>query len=361
MVTGKGSIPMKAFIKGLMIIVCMAVMPRVVRADNKNQWTWLHRRQLSECEQQRNKHEKEISFSKKDIPAFTQLVFSWNAFRPTKGHFVFYGQVRNASTKKWSKWHRMMMWGVHVQKSFITESDKVSHYLHVRLELNAGHYADGFTIKIEALDGADLSLLKSFSVNVANLNDFNPEDETIMDIKRSVYIKKVPCFSQFELNHPRNDGLCSPTSCAMLTGFLLSRSIDPVDFAEKSFDSGLDKYGSWPFNMAHAFEKSEGKVSFAVARLNSVTNLHDHLCKGIPVVVSVRGYLPGAPRVYQNGHLLIVVGYDSKTKEVICHDPAVADAQLCKKRYPLKSFMNAWERSHRLAYLADRIQMKDLP
>ncbi len=352
---------MKTFFYAIVSSFFLVSASTILCAEHKNQWTWLHRRQLSEVEQERNKSEKEITFSKKSIPVFTQLVFSWNAFRPEKGHFVFYAQVRNAQTKKWSKWHRMMMWGANVQKSFITEADKVSNYQHVRLELSSGHLADGFSIKIEATDGADLSLMKSFSVNVANFNEFTPEDEAIMDIKRSVYIKKVPCFSQFELNHPRNDGLCSPTSCAMLTSFLLSRPVDPIDFAERSLDTGLDKYGSWPFNMAHAFERSEGKVSFAVARLNSFTNLHDHLCKGIPVVVSVRGYLPGAPRVYQNGHLLIVVGYDSKNKEVICHDPAVSDAHLCRKRYPLKSFMNAWERSHRLAYLADRIQMKDLP
>lgn len=352
---------MKILNYAVIIIFFTVITPFFIQAENKNQWTWLHRRQLTDFEQQRNKLEKQILFSKKDIPSFTQLVFSWNAFRPQKGHYIFYAQVRNAKNKKWSKWHRMMMWGADVQKSFITQSDKVSNYQHVRLELLAGHVADGFAIKVEAVDGADLSLLKSFSVNVSNFNDFAPENETIMDIKRSVYIKKVPCFSQFELNHPRNDGLCSPTSCAMLTSYLLSRTIDPIEFAEKSLDTGLDKYGSWPFNMAHAFERSEGTVSFAVTRLNSFTNLHDHLCKGIPVVVSVRGQLPGAPRVYQNGHLLIVVGYDSKNKEVICHDPAVPDAQLCKKRYPLKSFMNAWERSHRLAYLADRIQMKDLP
>lgn len=338
----------------------MTVTPMVAK-ESKNQWTWLHRRQLSEVEQENNKNEKEISFAKKDIPVFTQLVFSWNAFRPAKGCFVFYAQIRNAENKKWSKWHRMMMWGANVQKSFVTEADKISNYQHVRLELSPGHLADGFSIRIEAIDGANLSLMKSFSVNVANFNDFNSEDATIMDIRISVYIKKVPCFSQLQLNHPRNDGLCSPTSCAMLTSYLLARTVDPIDFAEKSLDTGMDKYGSWPFNMAHAFERSEGKVSFAVARLNSFTNLHDHLCKGIPVVVSVRGHLPGAPKLYQNGHLLIVVGYDSKSKEVICHDPAVADVQLCKKRYPLQSFMSAWERSHRLAYLADRIQMKDLP
>lgn len=332
-----------------------AIRGQDAQADKKQQWTWLHRKQFSESEQAINGVKKEIVAAKTDLPLFSQLVFSWNSLRPKKGYFTFYARVRNAETKKWSKWHRMMNWGADVQKSFKTESDKFSSYQHVRLESNTDIMADAFAIKIEGHDGANLSLIKSFAVNLSNFSAFNPEQEQIMAKASSVFIKGVPRYSQFELDHPRNDGLCSPTSCAMLTGYLISEHIDPVDFAEKSHDSGLDKYGSWPFNMAHAFERSQGKIAFAVTRFNSFKNLYEHLCKGIPVVVSVRGHIQGAPRIYHNGHLLVVVGYDSKTKEVICHDPAVSEASLAKKRYHLKNFLQAWERSHRLAYLAERL------
>ena len=275
--------------------------------------------------------------------------------RPKKGYYTFYAQVRNAKTKQWSKWHRMISWGAHIQKSFKTDPDHISHYQHVRLESVGALKADAFAVKIDAHDNADLSLVKSFAVNLSNLDEFKHEHEKIMAHAKSVFIKGVPRYSQFELKHPRNDGLCSPTSCAMLTAYLLAKHIDPIDFAEKSLDKGLDKYGSWPFNMAHAFERSQGKILFAVTRFNSFQNLYDHLCKGIPVVVSVRGHIHGAPRVYNNGHLLLVVGYDSKTKEVVCHDPAVKDSKLGRKKYHLKNFMQAWERSHRLAYVADPI------
>jgi hypothetical protein len=343
---------MKVLMRILLITISFFSMFMQSFAETK-QWTWLHRKSFTESEQELNKQKRSLAFAKTDLPEFTQLVFSWNAFRPKKGQFTFYAQVRNASTKKWSKWHRMLTWGAHEQKSFKTQSDGMTSYHHVRLESGNALTADAFAIKMASDDGADLSLIKSFAVNVSNLNEFHHEPESVMALTRSVYIKGVPRISQFELSHPRNDGLCSPTSCTMLTSYLLSREIDPIDFAEKSHDQGLDKYGSWPFNMAHAFEQSQGKVLFAVTRLNSFKNLYDHLCKGIPVVVSVRGHINGAPRVYHNGHLLVVVGYDSKTKEVICHDPAVPDSKLTKKRYDLKNFMQAWERSHRLAYLAD--------
>lgn len=318
------------------------------------QWTWFHRKTFNVHEQIENKSKKEIACSKVDLPDFTQLVFSWNALRPGKGHFVFYAQVRNAQTKKWSKWHRMITWGATEQKSFKTEADTISSYHHVRLEAPEAKTADAFCIKAEAEQGAQLSLIKSLCINVSNLRVFGAESESNFCLP-SVYIKGVPRLSQFELMHPRNDGLCSPTSCTMLMSYLLAKYIDPIDFAEKSFDHGLDKYGSWPFNMAHAYERADGAISCAVLRLNSFKNLYDHLCKKIPVAVSVRGYMKGAPRSYDKGHLLLVVGFDGVKKEVICHDPAVSQSKLAQKRYQLKDFLQAWERSHRLAYIAERL------
>lgn len=317
------------------------------------QWTWFHRKVFTDQEQQENLLKSHVAFAKTELPKFSQLVFSWNALRPQRGYFAFYAQVRNPHTHKWSKWHQMALWGAEKQKSFETDADHISSYHHVRLESKPSLLADGFAIKVEAHDGAHLDQLKSFAVNLANLQLFKPGKE--INGLASVLIKGVPAYSQFELDHPRNDGLCSPTSCAMLTAFLLSKKVDPIEFAEKSHDQGMDKYGSWPFNMAHAFERSEGKISFAVKRLNSFIDLYHQLAKGIPVVVSVRGQIIGAPRPYKNGHLLVVIGYDNKTKEVVCHDPAMASSSRVCTRYPIKSFLHAWDRSHRLAYCADKI------
>ncbi|CAN5177114.1 hypothetical protein BH09DEP1_BH09DEP1_6980 [soil metagenome] len=329
------------------------------QGQTSEQWTWFHRKVFNEQEQQENAQKSHLAYAKTDLPKFSQLVFSWNALRPAKGYFTFYGQVRNPNTQKWSKWHQMAVWGAEKQKSFETDADHMSSYHHVRLESKPSLLADGFAIKVEAHDGASLDQLKSFAVNLANLQLFKAEKDPMIPGLASVVIQGVPKYSQFELVHPRNDGLCSPTSCAMLTAYLLSRQVDPIDFAEKSHDQGMDKYGSWPFNMAHAFERtfefSEGKILYAVKRLNSFKDLHQQLAKGIPVVVSVRGQIHGAPRPYKNGHLLVVIGYDTKTKELVCHDPAVSSYALVRKKYPIKSFLQAWERSHRLAYCADRI------
>lgn len=165
----------------------------------------------------------------------------------------------------------------------------------------------------------------------------------------------MPSIAQFAINHEDCNRICSPTSCTMLVCYLTKQVIDPIDFATNVYDSGLDTYGSWPFNMAHAFEQCGGATSFYVARFNSFVDVHRQLMRGVPIVVSVRGLLSGAPKPYAKGHLLLIVGWDAKKQVVICHDPAFDDDRKVVMRYPIKSFIRAWERSRRLTYCAESV------
>lgn len=247
----------------------------------------------------------------------------------------------------------MMEWGAGVQSSYVSEGDSGSKYVHVRLEVGAGLLADAFRITVISHQEASTSLVKSLAVCLADFNHFKAEESTSVSARLpSVYIPSVPGYSQFMLNHPKNDSLCSPTSCSMLTSFIIGHTVDPVTFAESVFDQGLQAYGSWPFNVAQAFESCQGASFFATARLESFKVLHGILCTGVPVVVSVRGPIPTAPRLYLQGHLLVVVGWDAPSKTVIVHDPAFAHDEDTEHRYALKDFLGAWERSRRLAYVA---------
>lgn len=338
-----------------MLFYTLSYMPLVAADSVADQWTWLLYRTFSQQESDEYKQKDDIYFAKEDIAPFNQLVFSWNAFRPKKGYFSFWVQARQASTKKWGVWHHMMDWGSNVQRSYKSVTG-FSRYEYVRLELDENSPADAFRIRIAVNDGANLGFLKAFSVALSNFALFQSETaEQYEGVLPSVHIEDVPTISQFMLEHSKNDSLCSPTSCTMLTSFFLQKNLDPIDFAEKSFDSGLGVYGSWPFNMAHAFEVCQGGLNFFAARLNSFARLHQRLQQGIPVAVSVRGALPTAASGYRYGHLLVVVGYDAKKQEVIVNDPAFRETKLVQHRYPLKGFLEAWERSRRLAYLAEQI------
>lgn len=263
----------------------------------------------------------------------------------------------DAKRKSWGSWHKMAEWGAKVQRSFASMPACTSKYLHVRLEANRGHLADAFRLKIKAFDGASLRDLRSFAVSLSNLQNFKASrlDRGIRSLP-SAYIANVPKQSQFRVKYAHNESICSPTSVGMLIGSLMDENINYREFVRGSFDNGLKVHGSWPFNMAHAFEQCKGDVHFSVGRLDSFTRLHERLQKGVPVVVSVRGRLDGAPKVYEKGHLLVVIGWDAKRQQVICHDPAFKSNSKVLKRYSVGSFLRAWDRSHRLAYLADPVR-----
>ena len=318
-------------------------------------WASLFHKKVTSQEAVVAQHQKNYFFCQDQVPRFTQLIFSWNAIRPLKGHFEFSVQARNAYTKQWGAWHRMVAWGKKIQSSYATPSDGFTKYEHVRLETDRQQYADAFRIKVAGMKGASFAGLKAISATTINMRQFHAESTANITSLASVYLPRVPKISQTAVNHKDNARLCSPVSCAMLTRYLTNQLIDPIQFADHSYDKGLNAYGSWPFNMAHAFELCNGKYWFFNTRLNSFVDLHTQLMRGIPVVVSVRGTLPGASQPYLQGHLLLVVGWDNKTKRVICHDPAMAKDYDTERRYRLKDFMKAWEQSRRLVYVASHV------
>lgn len=313
-------------------------------------WTWLYIFRDST-----NQNHEHINYKKIDIPAFTQLIFSWNAERPVTGYFSFWARVRDAKSNKWYVWHHMMDWGGVVQKSYAQKNGShQTEYHHVRLELPVGHTADGFEIKIERFDGAEFNMLSSVGVNTSHLGKFEMEHGMQYGNTsfRSVYVAGVPRQSQRTVDHPESDRLCSPTSSSMMVGYLCGMPVNPVMFANNVYDDGLDAFGSWPFNTAHAYEHCPTKFDFFVTRLKSFEELYNFLKKNIPVVVSVRGKLRGAPQRYDRGHLIIVVGWDRRKKRVICHDPACSSDTATLKGYSLDAFQKAWGNSRHLAYIA---------
>ena len=320
---------------------------------SSNDWTWSYRKKFNEEETKKLSDKPNIIYSKVQVPQYNQLIFSWNAIRPKKGYFSFYVQPRYAITKTWGEWYKMADWGARVQKSYCILKDGDTSFMYVRLELPHGKLADGFRLKIEPQKGANLSNLRLISVCVSDFSKFSPENIDQFDQLPPVDIEGIVKKSQMLLNHSHNNKMCSPTSTCMLVSFLTKKYINPLSFALKVYDNGLQAYGSWPFNIAHAFERCLSYY-FRVIRLGSFIDLHKYLSNGTPVVVSVRGKMDGAPLEYNKGHLILIKGWDSKTKEVICHDPAFDDNSLVEHRYDISSFLRAWERSHRLAYVAEK-------
>lgn len=340
----------------MVFILCHVQFFAVSASDNFVEWTWLHRKTFTDTLRAANVLKKTLIFADDSIKPFTQLIFSWNALRPEKGYFSFFAQVRDAATKKWGEWHTMADWGADVQRSYMSKGDGFSSYAHVRLEIEKKKSADGFRIKVEPRNSAHLGLLYGLSVTTSHFDLFKSESaDSIAQKMKSVVLSGVPKIAQFALEHEDSHRICSPVSCAMVVQYLTGEVKDPLEFASGVFDAGLSVYGSWACNVAHAFDVCRGSAYFCVKRCNSFLDIYKQLLRGIPSVVSVRGTLPGALKPFPQGHLMVVVGWDSVTREVLCHDPAADHHHMVVKRYPLDDFLCAWERSHRLTYAMEPV------
>jgi len=222
------------------------------------------------------------------------------------------------------------------------------------LEIENKKSADAFRIKVQGQKAASLSLIHNFSVAASDYVLFKAESsKDVSNDLISVHLSTVATIAQFALDHEDKSRICSPVSCTMLVQYITGNYKNPLEFAAKSFDTGLGVYGSWPCNVAHAFEHTNGTIHFFVRRMNFFADIHRQLMRGMPIVVSVRGSLPGALKSFPHGHLLVVVGWDSQTREVLCHDPAAESDSDVFKRYPIADFLRAWECSHRLSYVAE--------
>ena len=290
--------------------------------------------------------------------AFNELIASWNALRPDQGYITILVSVLHNG---WRPYHRLAEWGCAGQQTFMNKLNPVVHTKHCRVELQRGLLAHGFRIKAVCHDGATIDCLKAMFGCISRTNH---QKIVVPDRQLSSIMLKtgVVGISQMKINDPRCKDMCSPTSTAMLVSYHHQRFFGqrPASsmvqyahrFAKNVHDQGyLNIFGNWILNTAHAFHELKGKVFFSVQRLNSFYHLHDHLHKHkTPVVVSVRR-LPGGATPYANGHLIMVVGFDSATRRVVCLDPAFGSHKATLKSYPLVPFLQAWGRSNNLSYV----------
>lgn len=327
------------------------ILLNILTIHAQEPWARTYKHVYSADQMRSNKHKDELKISRFDAMPFTQLVFSWNAYRPKRGMLTFYVRVKDQKTGAWDQWHKMVEWGSDKQKSHFSRG-QYSAFKYARLEMEKNNKGSAFQVKVMR-DGkkASLSFLKGVMITASDFTQFKiePYNERGKNLD-SCRVANVPKKSQIMIDHPRANALCSPTSVSMVVQALTRKKIEPLLFSNYVYDEGLDVFGNWGFNMAHAFEESDNRALFYTARLNSFADLHALLKKNIPVAVSVRGKIPGAKKEYKHGHLLVVTGFDAKEKKVLCYDPAFDTHAEVDRKYDLQHFVVAWERSHRLTY-----------
>jgi hypothetical protein len=271
------------------------------------------------------------SWDQRNTIPFNELILSWNGHRPA-GKWTFWVSVQG------EEWLKYAEWGAEGQRSFASQGARARCYQDIVIPKTV---CSAFRVKVE---GEDLEKLQQLCVCVSLLD----AHKIVMPPVLAPVRLSVKGQSQLQLHHSRNRDMCSPTSTTTALRFLLQgKQIDPVVFAAHSRDEGFDIYGNWVLNIAEAFQASQ--IPCHVERLTDFTALHGFLTTGIPVVVSVKGTLPGAPKPYAHGHLMCVTGYDAG--RVYCIDPAFPDDSATHVSYPLHDFLRAWGERKNLSYV----------
>jgi hypothetical protein len=287
--------------------------------------------------------------------SFDELIVSWDAMRPQYGQLVISIAVKLG--EMWSPPFQYALWGSEGQKG--GNVNDPSFPLRIKedlLELLDGHRAAGFRIYLEAREGAHLDEFYSIHACASVRSDIFLKTEIAADYSIDLH---VPLISQMKLKHPRHEDMCSSASTSAVVSYLLNiNRIDSVFFALQSYDETFDIYGNWVLNTANASAILGKKWRCWVQRLTGFDDIYDRLRANTPVVVSVRGPLPGSALPYNQGHLLVVKGFQPKEKRVLCMDPAFPDDEKTNVSYDLKDFLEAWSRRQNIAYLFSDSQSK---
>jgi len=290
----------------------------------------------------------EKEWRQESLPPFNELMISWNADRPSAGRYLFYASVK---TDTWSPWLLYATWGSEGQTSFLSQIDGAPVRIYQdALEVMEGHLATGFQIRVVPEGDASLDGVHRLHVYTNSDKAQESKQESLAPVDLS-----VAGLSQMTLPHERHIDLCSPTATTAVVRYLAKNpTIDPVRFAQNSWDKGFDIFGNWVFNVAEASVVLGKEWSCWVERLSGFDAIYQRLRQGTPVVASVRGPLPGSASPYAKGHLMAVIGYDPVQQKVICMDPGFPSDQLTNVRYDLADFVQAWSRRGHITYIFER-------
>jgi len=268
--------------------------------------------------------------------SFDELLISWNARRPERGHFALDVSVLQGV---WSSWLPYAEWGDNFQRGFVEQADGIR----VDQDTVEAPGSRAFRIRVRAENGASMQEMRALHVCAS----CKQRAEVFAVPDKSLHLP-VPPISQMALDDPRRKRLCSPTSLtALLRYFAPHNKFQPLAIADKVWDAGSDIYGNWVLNVAEGYAQLGGEYFCWAERLLNLKALFERL----PVAISVRGPLAGSAEAYASGHLLVVKGFDAEKGEVLCMDPAFPTDAETDIRYPINDLDAAWQRRGRIAYV----------
>ena len=283
--------------------------------------------------------------------AYKNAIASWNADTPAGSWLEI--QFRACYGGRWSKWYILGIWAA---------DDSTIHRHSVQgqkdldgsvaddtfISLNESETTSSFQLKIRlfSADGAAAPGVRNAAVAYATAA-LKPAPVSAGHPGLWDLCLDVPQYSQM-IYPDGGDVWCSPTSTSMVLAYLdrYAGECEPrVHAAVKGvYDWIYGGHGNWPFNTAYAAARGyEGYV----ARLSSLAKVEEYVAAGIPVIMSLawdKGQLTHADVDSTNGHLVVLVGFDSAGNPIV-NDPAAPTNERVRRTYLRSEFEPLWLQS----------------
>ncbi|CAM3637155.1 peptidase C39 family protein [Deinococcus frigens] len=268
------------------------------------------------------------------VPAFDELVPSWNALTPGAGSVTV--EVRAQMGAGWSRWYSFGTWSSAEGRSSASgQKDSAGQVLTdtLRLSKKATSYQYRVTLRGE---GTTLRLL---AFNTSERARQSAGLGTASD--RAAWGKVVDVPGRSQMIYPNGGEVwCSPTSVSMI---LAAHGINVTvpQAAKSTYDRAYEGNGNWPFNTAYA--GALGLRAY-VTRLPSLAAAEKFTGAGLPLAVSLgwkKGELPGTALASSSGHLMVLIGFDNSGNPVL-NDPAAPSDETVRRTYPRAAFEKLW-------------------
>lgn len=279
---------------------------------------------------------------------FQEAIASWNAITPAGSWLEIEFRARYA--ERWSKWYVLGIWAADsstVRRHSVQEQGDGDGRVEADtfVSSNKEQSPDAFQLRMRLFSADGVSLPVIYNVAAA-CSTVHPKPGRVSRGNAARWNTLLDVRQCSQMVYPDGGKVwCSPTSLSMVLsywdGYAGAREPRVRAFVEGVYDWIYDGHGNWPFNTALA--GSSGFEAY-VARLTSLERVEEFVAAGVPVIVSIawdKGELTGVDVESSNGHLMVVVGFDSAGNPIV-NDPATARDEGVRRTYPRTEFEPLW-------------------
>lgn len=282
---------------------------------------------------------------------YREAIASWNAITPAGSWLEI--QFRARYGARWSKWYVLGIWASDdstIRRHSVKEQGDADGFVAADtfISANKEESSNTFQLKLRlfSADGSAIPMVESVSVAYSTSK---PRSVRISRGDPSRWNTLLDVLQCSQMVYPNGGNVwCSPTSLSMVLsywdGYTGPRETRVRSFVEGVFDWIYGGHGNWPFNAA--FSATLGYEGY-IARLTNLERVEEIVAAGVPVITSIawdKGELTGADVEGSDGHLMVVVGFDSAGNPIV-NDPAAPTDQSVQRTYLRTQFEPLWLRA----------------